>query len=94
MTGGAGIDMFHFIAIDYVDWGGVPRTPGHDRITDFQVGVDFLYFDEIDSLADLEFQQVNGNTVITYDHATGSITLVGVTLNQLLQHADHDLVIG
>jgi Ca2+-binding RTX toxin-like protein len=94
MTGGAGADTFRFIGIDYVDWGGNQHTPGHDRITDFQVGVDVLYFNEIGSLADLEFAQVNGNTVITYDNATGSITLVGVTLNQLLQHAQHDLVVG
>lgn len=95
MTGGVGDDTFTFVARDhYGHHGGGPRTPGYDTITDFQVGVDRLMFSNIDSLWDLNFQEVNGNAVITYDYATGSITLVGVTLDSLLQHAQHDLVLA
>jgi Ca2+-binding RTX toxin-like protein len=95
MTGGAGDDTFTFVARDhYSHHGGGPRTPGFDTITDFQVGVDRLMFSAIDTLWDLNFQEVNGNAVITYAHATGSITLAGVTLESLLQHAQHDLVLA
>lgn len=94
MTGGAGEDTFTFIARDHGTHGGGVRTPGFDTITDFEVGVDRLVFSDIDSLWDLNFQEVNGNAVITYDYATGSITLVGVTLESLLQNAQHDLVLA
>jgi hypothetical protein len=68
--------------------------PGDDVIADFQVGVDVLTFSEIDTLYDLDFREINGNAVITYDFATGSITLVGVGLDQLLQSASHDLALA
>jgi Ca2+-binding RTX toxin-like protein len=94
MTGGAGEDTFTFIARDQPGHHGGVHTPGFDTITDFEVGVDQLVFSDISSLWDLNFQEVNGNAVITYDYATGSITLVGVTLESLLQHAQHDLVLA
>jgi Ca2+-binding RTX toxin-like protein len=95
MTGGMGDDTFTFIARDQHGHHGSPlRTPGYDTITDFQVGVDRLMFSDIDTLWDLTFQEVNGNAVVGYAHATGSITLVGVTLESLLQNAQHDLVLA
>ena len=94
LTGGADSDIFMFQAVDQLPSSHIPAPPGDDIITDFQVGVDQLEFSGIETLYDLNFQEVNGNAVITYAHATGSITLTGVSLDQLLLHASHDLILA
>lgn len=93
LTGGGDGDAFIFQAVDQLPFSRIPAPPGDDVITDFQVGVDHMEFQGINTLYDLNFQEVNGNAVITYAHATGSITLTGVTLDSLLAHASHDLVL-
>jgi Ca2+-binding RTX toxin-like protein len=94
LTGGTEADSFHF---------GAPHSgihgyqPGDDVITDFALGEDRLVFTEGDvcpliTIDDLSFSEVNGNTVIGYDTGPGSITLVGVLLDDFLQHTATDLV--
>ena len=94
LTGGADGDTFVFQAVDQLPTQTTAAPPGDDVITDFQVDADHLEFSGIDTLYDLNFQEVNGNAVITYAHATGSITIEGVSLAQLLQHASQDMYLA
>src|SRR5262249_30384322 len=94
LTGGPGYETFVFQAVDQLPSQATPMPPGDDVITDFEVDKDHLEFSGIDSLYDLNFQEVNGNAVITYAHATGSITLQGMPLATLLAHATTDMFLA
>jgi Ca2+-binding RTX toxin-like protein len=98
MTGGSGTgpydgDTFVFVAVNQQGTNGATIAPGFDTITDFTVGVDHLAFSGIYTLWDLNFAQVGADTVITYAQADGAITLIGVNLNNLLQHQVTDLLL-
>jgi Ca2+-binding RTX toxin-like protein len=81
LIGGAGADSMEFQA--WTSW----VTNGDDRVADFVLGVDTMRINGVTSVTALDLQQVGANTVITFDNAPGSITLLGVNMNQLLQHA-------
>jgi Ca2+-binding RTX toxin-like protein len=93
LIGGDDADLFYFT--NYFS------AQGHDVIRDFVVGTDHLGFlvlneNGLVGLDDLQFSQSGQDTVIAYDDGTGSasITLQGVDLNQLLAHADTDILFG
>jgi Ca2+-binding RTX toxin-like protein len=88
MTGGQNADTFYFDA-----W-AIFGEHGADRITDFNVTQDRLRLDGPGSINDLEIAQVGANTVITYDWFEGSITLVGVDMNNLLANAQTAITFG
>lgn len=94
LTGGPGSDTLVFQAVDQLPSQTIPQPPGDDVITDFEVYKDHLEFSGISTLYDLNFQEVNGNAEITYAHATGSITLQGVSLAQFMANAPHDMYLA
>ena len=91
MTGGADADTFVFSTHRTVS---MVLGDGRDVITDFQVGVDVLEFtgSGVNSLAELSFAKVGNDTVISYGTHDDSITLVGVSLEELKAHQAHDFL--
>jgi Ca2+-binding RTX toxin-like protein len=79
MSGGSGNDSFLF------DVTSLAGEHGDDVILDFNVTQDQLQFQGLFlSLDTLILQQVGADTVITYDIWEGSLTLVGVDMDDLL----------
>jgi Ca2+-binding RTX toxin-like protein len=74
LTGDAGADRFHF-----------DNNDGDDRITDFEPGSDLIEFD----VEGLRFQDLtikengSGDTLITWQRSSSSITLEGVAANRI-----------
>ncbi|WP_306602707.1 hypothetical protein [Azonexus sp.] len=78
LVGGSGADSFGF------------NEAGHYRIDDFSGSVDRLVFDSdiINSLSDLapfltSARNVNGNAVFEFVHGQASITLVGISVEEV-----------
>ena len=78
MAGGLDADTFVFNV--------APGDIGNDRLLDFEIGIDTLMMNLPGSpgMGGLNFAQVGNDTVITYDNAAGSLTLVGVSATDLL----------
>jgi Ca2+-binding RTX toxin-like protein len=91
MAGGAGPDTFVFNPFFYPD--GRIQGDNNDVITDFKVGTDVIEFTGavVNSLADLSFSKVGNDTVIEYG-GYNSITLVGVSFEQLMANQAHDFL--
>ena len=92
LSGGVGADTFVFTSANHYG-----MKDGHDKIMDFEIGVDMLEFrtagwgGTAESLDDLEFSQAGNDTVIeTFEGDT--ITLVGINLEQLMAHASTDFI--
>ena len=80
LTGGKDADIFEFtLANMSTPFGSF--GPGHDRVTDFVVGSDQLRLQSYDSSDDITIGQLGADTVITFNHADGSVTLVGVDMS-------------
>jgi Ca2+-binding RTX toxin-like protein len=89
LFGGAGADSFRFSASNNLS------NSGDDQVMDFVSGVDVLHIGGVTGgINGLDITQSGGNTVIRFDDAPGSITLVGVNMNLLLQNAQQDFVFG
>jgi large repetitive protein len=90
LTGGQHSDTFQFV------WSTYGQATGIDVVTDFQVGVDVLHFQNafwgtFNSVDDLGFMQVGADTVIMLSVAE-SVTLRNVDMQQLLANAAHDFL--
>jgi Ca2+-binding RTX toxin-like protein len=83
LVGGLGRDTFAF------DWN---LDGGSNLVADYQLGVDRLAFVHVDGMEDLNFTQIGAGTLVTYDDYAGSILLLGVNTQSLLQNADANIV--
>lgn len=91
LAGGDGADVFSFSAYSGAGEENVDR--GHDVITDFELGVDHLYYEGSKALA----RAVVGSDMVSTDYGDGvhidfgedvSVDVVGLSRAQLLAHWD------
>lgn len=82
LVGNGGHDTFAF---------GATLT-GSNLVADYRVGDDRLAFVGVDGMEDLNFTQTAAGTLVTYDDFSGSVLLLGVNTQDLLQHAATDIM--
>jgi Ca2+-binding RTX toxin-like protein len=88
LIGGTGADSFRFSATNTLS------NSGDDRVMDFAIGADVLHIAGVSAVGGLDITQSGVDTIIRFDNAPGSITLIGVNANQLLQNAGQAFVFG
>jgi Ca2+-binding RTX toxin-like protein len=92
LVGNGGSDTFQFLTGQLAFFG---LSPGQQTVADYTVGQDKLEFVDLHGFDDLSFSQVGADTVITYQHGVpGSVTLQGVALDSLMQHASSEFIFG
>jgi Ca2+-binding RTX toxin-like protein len=93
LIGGADADTSQFsTTLQFAAVGAPqPEARGDDTIYDFQVGVDRIQvFGFEDSVTDLDLTQIGDDLLIEFDH--GSVTLVDVSMDELLGTADYTFI--